>query len=47
MRVPSIRPGATQFTVTSGAMATARQRVRWMRPALLTAQAMLLPARRS
>src|SRR5882762_4979499 len=28
MRVPSIRPGATQFTVTSGASATARHRVR-------------------
>ena len=28
MRVPSINPGATQFTVTSSASATARHRVR-------------------
>ena len=37
MRVPSIRPGATQFTVMVGASATARQRVRWINAALLAA----------
>ena len=35
MRVSSTSPGATQLTATSGAMATARQRVRWVSPALL------------
>src|SRR5215831_13806392 len=43
IRVPSMSPGATQFTETSGARATARQRVRWISPALLVAYAMLLP----
>ena len=33
IRVPSTRPGATQFTDTAGAIATARQWVRWIRPA--------------
>src|SRR5262249_34679804 len=41
IRVPSIRPGAIQLTVIEGASATAMQRVRWMRPALDTARAML------
>src|SRR6185437_1664590 len=36
-RVPSNRPGATQFTNVSGASATAMQRVRWIRPAFDTA----------
>ena len=35
--VPSIRPGATLLTRTSGARATARQRVRWASAALDTA----------
>ena len=43
IRVPSIRPGAIQLTVIEGASATARQRVRWMRPALDTARATLPP----
>src|SRR4029077_1859678 len=38
-RVPSSRPGATQFTSTSGASATAMHLVRWIRPALETAEA--------
>ena len=41
IRVPSIRPGATQLTVIEGASATAKQRVRWIRPAFDTAKAML------
>src|SRR5947208_17183775 len=44
MRVPSTNPGAIQLTVTSGASATARQRVRWINPALLAEYAMLLLA---
>ena len=36
-RVPSSRPGATQLTSTSGASATAMQRVRWISPAFETA----------
>ena len=36
-RVPSSRPGATQFTSTWGASATAMHLVRWIRPALETA----------
>jgi len=36
-RVPSSRPGATQFTSTSGAMATAMHLVRWISPAFETA----------
>ncbi len=42
IRVFSTSPGATQLTATSGAIATARQRVRWLRPALLDEYAMLL-----
>ena len=41
-RVPSTSPGATQLTVIDGASATARQRVRWISPALLAEYAMLL-----
>ena len=36
-RVPSSRPGATQFTSTSGASATAMHLVRWISPAFETA----------
>ena len=43
IRVPSIRPGATQLTSTSGASATAKQRVRWFSADFETAYAMLLP----
>src|SRR5438067_1049082 len=43
IRVPSTRPGATQFTVIVGASATARQRVRWISAALLDAYAIELP----
>ena len=36
-RVPSSRPGATQFTSVCGASATAMHLVRWISPAFETA----------